>query len=52
MLLSKRPLSEHCKNWRKIEQTMFVRVCELQTPKPEHGYNIETGRFLASKFVH
>ena len=28
---------------------MFVLVCELQTPKPEHGGKIETDRFFGWK---
>ena len=30
---------------RNIQQTMFVWVCELQTPRPEHGYKIKTDLF-------
>ena len=38
--------------WRKIQQTMFVWVCEQQTPKPEHGCKIKTDCFLAIKSIH
>ena len=31
---------------RKIQQTMFVWVSELQTPKPEHCCKIKTGRLF------
>ena len=31
---------------RKIQQAMFVWVCELQIPKPEHGCNIKTDFFF------
>ena len=46
LFLSRRPVFEHCKRWRKIQQTMFVWVCEQQTPKPEHGCKIKTNRFF------
>ena len=37
---------------RKIQQTMFVSVCELQTPEPEHGFKIKTDHFFASKLIY
>ena len=41
----------HCFKIAKIQQTMFVWVCELQTPKPEHGCKIKADRFLAGKLM-
>ena len=37
---------------RKIQQTMFVWVFELQTPNPELDCKIKTDHFLASKLIH
>ena len=36
---------------RMIQQTMFVWICELQTPKSEHACRIKTDCFLTSKLI-
>ena len=32
-----------------MQQTVFVWVCELQTPKPEHGCKIKTEGFFGQE---
>ena len=44
-----RALVEPCKCGERFKQTMFAWVCELQTPKPEHGCKIRIDCFFGQQ---